>query len=361
MALREAGKALRDGIAAKLREQGSLPVVFYPSFDDFADPASGFVDGVNAPRFSHGYFPLRNRLGILVETHSWRTYPERVRATHDTVLDAIELTVAHAADWQALADGADARARKLGGEQVALDYRATDKVRTIDFLGYAYTRTPSEVSGAPMTRYDESTPQVWKVPLRDEVVPDTVVTAPEGGYLVPVEWAPLVQPWLDVHGIAYDRIDTPLDVAAWQFHASDVAFAASSMEGHQRADIEGGWQKGVAPVLPGSLFVPIAQPLSRLVVHILEPEAPDSIAAWGGFNNAFERKEYMEPYVAEAEARKMMAADPALKAEFEARLHDDPDFAADPRARLDFFYRRHPAWDSGYNVYPVLRVDAPVR
>src|SRR5690349_3978750 len=40
MALRKAGKALRDGIAAMLREQGSLPVVFYPSFDDFADPAS---------------------------------------------------------------------------------------------------------------------------------------------------------------------------------------------------------------------------------------------------------------------------------------------------------------------------------
>ena len=360
MALRKAGKALRDGIAAMLREQGSLPVVFYPSFDDFADPASGFVDGVNAPRFSHGYFPLRNRLGILVETHSWRTYPERVRATHDTVLDAIELTVAHAADWQALANAADARAKRLGGEQVALDYRATDKVRTIDFLGYAYTRTPSDVSGALMTRYDESTPQVWKVPLRDEVVPDTVVTAPEGGYLVPVEWVSLVQPWLDVHGIAYARIDTARDVPAWQFHASDVEFAASSMEGHQRADIEGDWQKGVVPVLPGSLFVPIAQPLSRLVVHILEPKAPDSIAAWGGFNNAFERKEYMEPYVAEAEARKMMAADPALKAAFEAKLHDDPAFAADPRARLDFFYQRHPAWDSGYNVYPVLRVDAPV-
>jgi len=361
MALREAGRALRDGIAAKLREQGSLPVVFYPSFDDFADPASGFVDGVNPPRFSHGYFPLRNRLGILVETHSWRTYPERVRATRDTVLDAIELTVAHAAEWQSLAEAADARARQLGGKDIALDYRVTDKARTIEFLGYAYTRTPSEVSGALMTRYDESTPQVWNVPLRDEIVPDTVVTAPEGGYLVPVEWVSLVQPWLDAHGIAYERIDGPVDVAAWQFHASDVEFAGSSMEGHQRAAIDGEWQRGVVPVLPGSLFVPIAQPLSRLVVHILEPQAPDSIAAWGGFNNAFERKEYMEPYVAEAEARKMMAADPALKAEFEAKLRDDPDFAADPRARLDFFYQRHPAWDSGYNVYPVLRVDAPVR
>src|SRR5690606_7856386 len=81
--------------------------------------------------------------------------PERVRSTHDTVLDAIELTVANAAQWQAAADAADRDAVALGGKPVALSYKATDKVRTIDFLGYAYTRTPSDVSGALMTHYDE--------------------------------------------------------------------------------------------------------------------------------------------------------------------------------------------------------------
>jgi hypothetical protein len=32
---------------------------------------------------------------------------------------------------------------------------------------------------------------------------------------------------------------------------------------------------------------------------LLEPQAPDALAAWGRFNNAFEQKEYMEEYVAE--------------------------------------------------------------
>src|SRR5690606_36670650 len=158
--LRVAGRALRDGIAERLTAQGSLPVTFYPSFVEDDNPASGYVDGVNPPRFSHGYFPLRNRIGILVETHSWRTYPERVSATRDTVLDAIELTVEHAREWQALAAAADASAQALGGQPVALDYKVTDYVRTIDSLGYAYMRTQSEISGAMMTRYDESTPQV---------------------------------------------------------------------------------------------------------------------------------------------------------------------------------------------------------
>ena len=65
----------------------------------------------------------------------------------------------------------------------------------------------------------------------------------------------------------------------------------------------------------------------------------------------------MEPYVAEEQARLMMARDPALKAEFEKKLRDDADFAKNPDVRLDFFYRRHPAWDSGTNRYPVMRTD----
>jgi len=77
--------------------------------------------------------------------------------------------------------------------------------------------------------------------------------------------------------------------------------------------------------------------------------------AWGFFNSAFQRQEYMESYVAEDEARKMLAASPALRAEFETRLKE-PAFAASPDARLRFFYERHPSWDERVNLVPVLRV-----
>ena len=103
--------------------------------------------------------------------------------------------------------------------------------------------------------------------------------------------------------------------------------------------------------------MPIAQAKARLVMNLLEPQAPDSIAGWGDMNNAFEQKEYMEGYVAEEQARTMLAADPALKAAFERRLREDADFAKSPGARLDFFYRLHPAYDRDYLRYPVIRVD----
>lgn len=357
-ALREAGKALLHGIVDKLATQGSLPVDFYPSFARDDDPASGFVDGVNPPRFSHGYFPLRNRIGILVETHSWRTYPERVKATYNSVLDALELTAANGPSWLRLAHEADARAAQLGGKPVPLSYKATDAVRTIDFLGYAYTRTPSDISGALMTRYDESKPQVWKVPLRNTIVPDTVVVAPKGGYLVPPQHAAAVARWLLRHGIGYRVLTNATSHMKVQSFVADKAeFGGTSVEGHQRANLQGTWRDDEADIRAGTLYVPIAQAEARLLVNILEPTAPDSMAAWGEFNNAFERKEYMEGYVAEEQAREMLARDPTLKAEFEKKLKDDPAFAKSPGARLDFFYRRHPAWDRDTFRYPVLRTD----
>jgi len=357
-ALRTAGRALRDGMVAKLSSQGSLPVAFYPSFVRGDDPTSGFVHGVNTPRFSDGYYVLRNRLGILVETHSWKDYAHRVRTTYNAVLDALELTAANASQWQALAHAADRRARKLGGQSIPLDYKATDKARSIDFLGYAYTRTPSDVSGALMTRYDETTPQVWKVPLRDEVVPNTVITVPKGGYLVPQQYAVAVGKQLLIHGIDFRVLtNTTRGMQAQVFMADSIKFAPNSVEGHQRVSLKGEWRNAAVDIAAGSLYVPIAQDKSRLVVNILEPMAPDSMAAWGDFNNAFEQKEYMEPYVAEEQARLMMARDPALKAAFEKKLRDDAGFAKDPEARLNFFYHQHPAWDTNFGRYPVLRTD----
>jgi murein tripeptide amidase MpaA len=358
LALREAGNALKDGIIAKLAARGSKPVGFYPSFVEDDDPASGFVHGVSTPRFSTGYFPLRNRLAILVETHSWRTYPERVRSTYNSVLGALELTAANGARWMQLAREADARAALLGGQEVPLDYLATDTVRTIDFLGYAYTRTPSEVSGTTMTRYDEGKPQVWRLPLRDEIVPGTTVVAPKGGYLVPQAHAVAVAKQLLAHGIDFRVLSAPLrDPKAQAFVADSAQFSPASVEGRQRVTLKGSWAAQTANIAAGGLYVPIAQARARLLVNLLEPTAGDSMAAWGEFNNAFERKEYMEGYVAEEEARGMLARDPALKAEFERKLREDAAFAASPAARLDFFYRRHPAWDAGANRYPILRTD----
>jgi hypothetical protein len=355
---RKAGLALRTNVIADITKAGSSPQSYYMSFQENDNPASGFASTVYEPRFSTGYFLLRNRMSLLVETHSWKDYPTRVRITRNSIVSILNQVAAHGAEWQQSARDADARASRIAGQPVALSYRTTDKTTMVDFQGYVYTRTMSDVSGMTMTHYDETRPQVWHVPLRDEVVDDLQVQAPGAGYVVPAAWAQMVASKLALHGIVFRRLDKPLAQANVEtFRADKASFAATSFESHQRLNVQGAWKQEPRAIGKGALFVPIAQPKARLVMAIFEPQAPDSLLAWGVFNNAFERKEYMEEYVAEDVAREQMAKDPALAAAFRHKVETDAAFAKNPHARLEFFARRHPSWDERLNLYPVMRTD----
>jgi len=353
--LRKAGLAMKNEVLKELSSKGSLPLGFYPSFNTYDDPSSGFNDGVAPPRFSTGYFYLRNRFGMLVETHSWKDYPTRVRITRNTIDAMLRLTARHGKDWEKLAEAADIRSQAAIGKTEALDYKVGNRVRTIDFLGYEYSRTPSDVSGQLMTRYDETKPQIWKLPLRDDIIPDNVETMP-AAYIVPAAYSAIVSEKLKQQGIMYQILDKAIPLANIETFRADTAKpSAQSVESHQRMTLTGTWKPERVDIRAGSLYVPLNQAKSRLVMALFEVKAPDSLLAWGVFNNAFEQKEYMEEYVAEEVAREMMSKDPALAVLFRKKLVDDPVFAKDPQERLNFFYQRHTSWDEDFNKYPVMR------
>ncbi|MGH9369455.1 MAG: M14 family metallopeptidase, partial [Thermoanaerobaculia bacterium] len=66
--------------------------------------------------------------------------------------------------------------------------------------------------------------------------------------------------------------------------------------------------------------------------------------------------EFGEDYVVEKLAREMLAKDPKLREEFEARLASDPKFAGSAASRLDFFFQRSPWRDPRVGLYPVGRL-----
>ncbi|MEU6308709.1 hypothetical protein, partial [Streptomyces chartreusis] len=293
----------------------------------------------------------------------------------------LDLAVGHLADRDQVAGrlgaavrDADERASRLSGEDVVLDVvvdpldndpsaqdcpqNGAERVATIDFPGYAYTRDLSQISGEPVTVYDPSTPRIWRVPYRGRTVPSLTVRAPHGGYLIPAAYAPLFTTKLALHGLDHWMLHKPLDhIDAEVFRATGMRFASAPCEGRMPLTLQGNWEPSTQSLPAGSLFVPIAQPRARLVMTLLEPQAPDSLAAWGHFNAHFEHKEYVEPYVTEIFAQQMLEHDPVLAAEFHRRLAQDPEFAAQPGARREFFQRRHSSWDARFAMYPILRSD----
>ncbi|MBP9086439.1 MAG: peptidase M14, partial [Kofleriaceae bacterium] len=227
--------------------------------------------------------------------------------------------------------------------------------RPFEFKGYQLTREASALSTATWTHYDERKPAIWTIPLFDQFVPLVTVTAPTKGYFIDGGFAKLVEPLLRCHGIQYQPATIGRPLAVQTFRPEKIAFDNKSYEGRQRVTLTGSWQSETRVLTPGALWIPIAQPMARLVLNLFEPTARDALVNWGLFNTVFEQKEYMEDYVAEQVARDMLAANPALQIEFDAKVASDSAFAQSPEARLDFFRRRHPSWDERFNLVPVFR------
>jgi len=354
--LMAAASALRRSIKSQLEAEKHLPIVdFYPSFVKHEDPASGFAAMTSSPRFSEAYAGARNRLGILVETHSWKDYATRVRATHDTIVAVLRELSGNGAAWQKAAREADAE--PLAGKPIVLDWDPDlKKPTTIDFLGYHYTRSTSPISTVTRIVYDTGKPEVWHVPFYGALVPAVTVTLPRAGWFVPRAFADVVAPKLAAHGLVWRDLDGTRTLAVDAFRASDVKQAKKTFEGRTMVQVTGKWTPETRSFAGGGLFIPVGQSHARLAAHLLEPEGPDSLTTWGFFNAVFEQKEYMEDYVLEAVAEKMLK-DPTIKAEWDQKMKD-PAFAKSPHERLDFFYMKHPSWDAQLNLVPVYRLQA---
>ena len=353
--LSDVAHTISQKLQTRLAELGHLPLWFYPSFREQDRPETGVEAGDAPPRFSHGYGAERSIISLLVETHSWRTYRERVAATYDTLRAVSEQVAADAAQWAT----AQARAEQtsLAGQQVTLAYDVSPTSRPFAFKGYQITREASALSTATWTHYDEQKPEIWTIPLFDQFVPLITVTAPAKGYFVDGGFASVVEPVLRSHGITYQPATVGQPIAVQTFRPDKIVFDDKSYEGRQRVTLTGAWHNETRTLTQGALWIPIAQPMARLVLGLFEPSARDALVNWGLFNAAFEQKEYMEDYVAEQIARDMVAANPALQIEFDANVASDPIFAKNSAARLDFFRRRHPSWDERFNLVPVFRVE----
>ncbi|MET0405656.1 MAG: M14 family zinc carboxypeptidase [Cystobacter sp.] len=358
-ALRGPGGELLAELFTGLEAQGHLPLPFYPSFREGDDPTSGVAYGVAPPRFSNAYWLANRRYGVLVETHSWKPYAHRVATTRHVLEGLLRL---FARDGQALMKAraaVDAEAEAGKARDVVLAWENTGESHPIAFRGYAYERSPSDLTHLPWIRYDPTRPQVWNIPYYDQVRPELTTTLPAGGYLVPPAHAEWVARKLTVHGLRFQRLTQPAPPSSVEvFRATQTTFRAASYEGRQPLTVKGQWAPESWPLPAGTLYVPAAQKSAPLVAHLFEPLAPDSLLAWGFFNNHFEQKEYIEEYVVEPFARELLAKDPAVKAAWEERLQDKA-FAENPRARLRFFAERHPAWDTRLDLYPVFRTDSP--
>ncbi|HET9482053.1 MAG TPA: M14 family metallopeptidase [Candidatus Polarisedimenticolia bacterium] len=346
-------EAVTKRVVPGLVEDGHHPSPYIFLKED-TDPAAGLAGFPPTPRFSTTYVALRNRPAFLIETHMLKDYRSRVTATYNTLKRLLEEVNRDPGSLRSAVRRAESEAAAPG--RLAVAFRIRDTSRRVPFKGVEFRRELSEISGAMRVIYGER-PLDLTLEVPDGIEPAVTVDKPLA-YIVPPQWTDAIDR-LQAHGLTLQRLREPVRVPVDTYRLTEPKWAPTPFEGHHPVTFATERLRGVERDFPaGSIVVRMNQADSAVAAHLLEPQAPDSLAGWGFFDSIFERKEYAEAYVMEKVAREMLAKDPALRAEFETALKD-PDFAGSPTRRLDFFYRRTPWWDDRLGAYPVGLLTAP--
>jgi murein tripeptide amidase MpaA len=340
----------KPAINKGLEAEGHIPGELVFGIDE-QNPKAGLNDGGLGERFSNGWGAAAHVPTILIENHSLKPHAQRVLGTYVFLETALKLLAEKGSDLREVI-AADSALRPA---EVLANFVSDDKpVSTRAFKGILYEMYDSPASGRSEVRWlGKPDPKPWALPFYGSK-PSLTLRRP-AAYWVPSYRADLIER-LALHGVKMEALSAPKTVSVEMLRLDAPKIASAANEGHVQISVKTVTPEARDWVFPaGSVRVPTDQPLGDIAVLLLEPQSSESFFAWGLVPEVLSRVEYIEPYAIAPLAEKMLAADPKLKAEFEAKLAAEPKFAADPDARLAWFYRRTPFYDDHYLLYPIAR------
>ena len=344
-------------LLAKMESDGHVVA----PYGGFEGDRAGYKGTTFQPRFSNGYAAIQNRGGLLVETHSLKTFRTRIWAHYDLMRHALEVVGTEGRALRTAVAQADRDVAGMAGSEIKihLDGVISKEGVPFDYKGIGQQQQLSPLTNGFYTVYFDS-PINSSTMLYDQIETTVAATSPVA-YVIPRQWTVLID-LLHLHGVETETLDHDLVRGVTATRLLDPRWAERPFEGRIRVEFRAEQHEEARMFPAGSVLVRMQQRAARVALNILEPEAPDSAVKWGFLNAMFEEKEYAAPYVLEPLAQSMKLKEDELRVAYEKRLREDPMFVADPTARLRWWYERSPYREQDLQLYPVFRLaDAPAK
>ena len=132
---------MQPEILENIEKKGILTTPYVNIHGD--SPDEGFPAFMDSPRYATGYTTLFNTLGTVAETHMLKPYPERVRATYEYMVSAINYTRKNTREIQKLM--AENLNSLKPGKSYPIQWKLNDKkFQLIDFKGYEAGKKPAK-------------------------------------------------------------------------------------------------------------------------------------------------------------------------------------------------------------------------
>ncbi|TXD48779.1 M14 family metallopeptidase [Polaribacter sp. IC073] len=317
-------------------------------------PEAGFSQFFDSPRYSTGYTTLFNTLGMMVETHMLKPYKVRVAQTYELMLSAIDFTEENSETIKKLR--AKAVAEIMAKQTYPISYTVDkENPTTLNFKGYEATTIQSKVTSGARLFYDTSKPFEKETNYYNNFIADKEITIPNA-YILPQGWHTIVAR-LKNNKIEFTRFKNDTTITVEVQHIAAYKTRSAAYEGHYlHYNTEVSRTIKEVTFSAGDLLIPTNQNGVRYLLETLEAEATDSFFNWNFFDTILQKKEGYSAYVFEDIAETFLAENPEIKKQFDEKLKNDASFAKNPRAQLDFVYKKSPHYEPAHLHLPIFKL-----
>lgn len=317
-------------------------------------PEAGFSQFFDSPRYSTGYTTLFNTLGMMVETHMLKPYKIRVEQTYELMLSAIDFTEENSETIKNLR--AKAVAEIMAKKTYPISYTVDkENPTTLNFKGYEATTIQSKVTSGERLFYDTTKPFEKKTNYYNNFIADKEITIPNA-YILQQGWHKIVDR-LKNNKIEFTRFKNDTTITVEVHHIADYKTRSTAYEGHYlHYNTEVSKTTKEVTFRAGDLLIPTHQNGVRYLLETLEAEATDSFFNWNFFDTILQKKEGYSAYVFEDIAETFLAENPEIKKQFDEKLKNDSSFAKNPRAQLDFVYKKTPHYEPAHLRLPIFKL-----
>lgn len=310
--------SLLPSVTKTIKAKHGWDYFYYGGVARGAERSYGSDGDLAKARYTSTYFGVRNRLGILVETYSYASFEDRIKANYwflEEVLDYVVKNGESVRRAVATADGESVIGKELavrqqlvkGAAPVPVVFAQTVAERNpyvpdrpirrrvpggerTEIMPHFGTTAPTETSMAPrayllpLVVTPASAPAA-ALPSAPPAAPPAGTPGPgmrpgTGGSASARVMASVVDR-LEAHGIKFIRTEAEQTIKGERFRIESSTLADREYQGtHKLRTLTGKWEATEQTLPAGSIVVQMDQPLARLAFLLFDPRSDDGLMAW---------------------------------------------------------------------------------
>ena len=258
---------------------------FYGEFEDLGKMDQGYVSYAHEPRYIVNYIGLRNRLAILNENYVHADFKSRVEGCYYLTYSLMDYVIENKDEIKKMIKTADNKNHKRWTnpsevDSFSFDYKVVPTPYMITIKVYEVekdTNTQNYLGYKPI-----DVKKTLTIPYLADYVPITGIAYPYA-YMITVPDKAVLNK-LTNHGIKVEKLTQNQTFDVERFDIISLKGSQRLNQGHYTNTVEGTFSNEPRSFNQGTYVVKTSQPLATLAVYLLEPQSGDGLLYWNFFD-----------------------------------------------------------------------------